>query len=303
MYTNIPTISCIMPAYNAEKYIMIAIDSILSQTFRDFELIIINDGSTDNTEKIILSYNDPRIVYIKNEHNLKLIKTLNKGIYAARGRFISRMDSDDKALPNMFKRELREFDIHPDAGIVNTLTYHMNTEGKGIRPNLQFFHTSPEVCSVVCFYSNMISHPGVMVRGDLMRKYRYNDNEAYLHFEDQELWCRMFLDGVKCYTTKERLLFYRESPTSINALYANERNQRMQMFVSKYIMKRWKYEWNAIPDVVNFYTFFINYIKLLGLWQFLKKKKHINSSTYWEIQRWQIRLFCGIAKRLIMQKF
>lgn len=300
MNPNNPTISCIMPAYNAERYIMTAIDSILCQTFRDFELIIINDGSTDNTEKIILSYKDPRIVYIKNERNLMLIKTLNKGIDVAKGRFISRMDSDDEALPNMFERELREFEMHPDAGIVNTLTYHMNAEGKGKRPNLQIFHTSPEVCSVVCFYYNMISHPGVIVKGDLMRKYRYNDNEAYLHFEDKELWCRMFLDGVKCYTTKERLLNYRECPTSINALYANKRYQRMQSFVSEYIMQRWGYEWHTLPIIVDFKTFMLNYNRLLHLWKYLKKNRHIGSSVYWDIQKWQIRTFAGIAKRLIV---
>ena len=92
-----------MPAYNAARFLRVAIDSILCQTFTDFELIIINDGSTDNTEEIIRSYTDPRIVYIKNEINLKLIKTLNKGIDAAKGEFIARMDSDDQARPTLFE--------------------------------------------------------------------------------------------------------------------------------------------------------------------------------------------------------
>lgn len=114
--TKNPKISCIMPAYNAGKYLKVAIDSILNQTFKDFELIIINDGSSDNTEDIILSYDDSRIVYIKNERNLKLMKTLNKGIDKAKGEFISRMDSDDQAHPSLFERELQEFEKHPDAG-------------------------------------------------------------------------------------------------------------------------------------------------------------------------------------------
>lgn len=297
-----PLVSCIMPAYNAEKYIRIAIDSILNQTISDFELIIINDGSTDKTENIILSYNDSRIVYIKNETNLKLIKTLNKGIDVSKGMFISRMDSDDQAYPNMFEQEIEEFRKHPDAGIINTLTYHMNEHGTRIRPNRQIFRVNPRVCSVVCIYANMISHPGVMVRAELMKKYKYNDNDAYLHFEDKELWCRMFLDGVKCYTIKERLINYRESPTSINALYCGERHTRIQSHYVKYIEKRWGYKCKEMPEILDFKSLAINWRQLIILWRYLKKKGFIDSNTYWNIIKWQIITFLGITKRLIMKK-
>ena len=106
---EMPEISCIMPAYNAAAFIRPAIESILNQTYGNFELIIINDGSTDDTDNIIKSYNDKRIIYIRNEENLKLIKTLNRGVDAARGRFIARLDSDDIALPTLFEEELKEF--------------------------------------------------------------------------------------------------------------------------------------------------------------------------------------------------
>ena len=302
MNKNRPLISCIMPAYNAEKYIKIAIDSILKQTITDFELIIINDGSTDNTEDIILSYNDSRIVYIKNEKNLKLIKTLNKGIDIAKGMFISRMDSDDQAYSNMFEREIEEFKKHPDAGIINTLTFHMNELGTGIRPNRQLFWVNPEVCSVVCIYANMISHPGVMVRTELMKKYKYNDNDDYLHFEDKELWCRMFLDGVKCYSIKDRLLNYRESPTSINALYNKERYIRIQSHFIKYIKERWGYECKEIPEITNIHSFYINNVELIKLWKHLKKNNYIDSKTFWSIIKWQIITFLGIGKRIILNR-
>ena len=80
--------SILMPVYNEEKYLKQAIESILNQTFKDFEFLIINDGSTDNTKKIIQSYQDKRIIYIENEKNLKLIKTLNKGLNLAKGKYI-----------------------------------------------------------------------------------------------------------------------------------------------------------------------------------------------------------------------
>ena len=98
-------ISVILPAYNAEEYIYAAIDSILQQTYTNFELIVINDASTDHTEEIILSFSDKRIRYIKNEQNLKLIKTLNKGIALANGKYIARMDADDISMPNRFQIE------------------------------------------------------------------------------------------------------------------------------------------------------------------------------------------------------
>jgi glycosyltransferase involved in cell wall biosynthesis len=82
---NIPQITVLMPVFNGEAFLREAIDSILCQTFTDFELLIINDGSTDQSKEIILSYTDPRIRYIENEHNIKLIATLNKGINLANG--------------------------------------------------------------------------------------------------------------------------------------------------------------------------------------------------------------------------
>ena len=170
-----------MPAYNASRFLRVAIDSILCQTFTDFELIIINDGSTDNTEEIIRSYTDPRIVYIKNEINLKLIKTLNKGIDAAKGEFIARMDSDDQARPTLLETELAEFKKHPEAGIVNTLTWHMNEDGSSLRKNRKIIRLSSQAMPIICSFNNMISHPGVMVRSELMKKYHYKDDEKVFY--------------------------------------------------------------------------------------------------------------------------
>ena len=90
-------VSVLMPAYNAEKYIAEAINSILSQTFKDFELLIINDGSTDKSESIVFSFNDPRMRYIKNEQNLGLVRVRNLGLELARGEYVAMLDSDDIA--------------------------------------------------------------------------------------------------------------------------------------------------------------------------------------------------------------
>ena len=115
---NLPLITVLMPVYNGEKYLQQAIESILKQTFTDFEFLIINDGSTDNSENIILSYDDSRIRYIKNEENLRLIRTLNKGIELAKGKYIARMDCDDISLPYRFEKQLKEFQNNPHLDMV-----------------------------------------------------------------------------------------------------------------------------------------------------------------------------------------
>lgn len=101
-----PKISVVMPAYNAEKYIGKSIDSILNQTYGDFEFIIINDGSKDSTKEIILSYSDNRIVYLENEINSGIVVTLNKGLEYATGEYIARMDADDIAVAERLEKQI-----------------------------------------------------------------------------------------------------------------------------------------------------------------------------------------------------
>ena len=111
------TVTVLMPVYNGEMYLREAIDSILHQTFTDFEFLIINDGSTDNSETIILSYDDSRIRYEKNDSNLKLIATLNKGIELAKGKYIVRMDADDISIPDRIEKQVAFLEKNPDVGI------------------------------------------------------------------------------------------------------------------------------------------------------------------------------------------
>ncbi|TNE70794.1 glycosyltransferase family 2 protein, partial [bacterium] len=101
-----PVITCLMSVYNGEEFLREAMDSILDQTYTNFEFLIINDGSTDDTVPIIESYDDPRIRLIHNEVNIGLTKSLNKGIGLAKGEYIARMDADDISLPERFERQI-----------------------------------------------------------------------------------------------------------------------------------------------------------------------------------------------------
>src|SRR5687768_2170096 len=108
-----PVISVIMPVYNTAAYLRESIESILTQTFKDFEFIIINDGSADNSEEIILGYNDQRIKYLKNEVNKGYVFSLNRALKIATGKYIARLDSDDLSLPGRLMAQYNFMENHP----------------------------------------------------------------------------------------------------------------------------------------------------------------------------------------------
>lgn len=182
-----PKVSVIMPAYNAEKYIAEAIDSILCQTFRDFEFIILNDCSKDRTEEIILSYKDDRIVYLKNEQNMGVAATLNKGLAAAKGEYIARMDADDISMPERFERQVNYLDANENTVVLGTLVQIFDEQGNTRQGGYQ---ASPEQMKIDLLFDSALAHPSVMMRRDVILTLGGYDRE-YEGMEDYELWCRV----------------------------------------------------------------------------------------------------------------
>ncbi|MEL4306297.1 glycosyltransferase family 2 protein [Methanococcoides sp. LMO-2] len=121
-------VSVIMPVYNAEKYLKDAIESILNQSFKNFELLIINDGSNDKSKAIIESHNDSRIRLLNNEENSGLAKVRNKGIYEAKGEYIAWLDADDISHPLRLEKQVKLLDSHPDVGICGTWVKTIGTK-------------------------------------------------------------------------------------------------------------------------------------------------------------------------------
>ncbi len=175
-------ISVVMPVHNGEKYLQEAIDSILNQTFTDFEFIILNDGSTDKTEEIILSYDDPRIVYVKNEENLQIVKTLNKGIALAKGKYIARMDADDISMPERLEKQVRYMEEHLEVDVCGSF---LDTMGEGVKRYWNYPYTPASIKIALMFYSPL-AHPSVIVRKCFFDNARYAS--AYLKAEDYYLW-------------------------------------------------------------------------------------------------------------------
>ena len=199
-----PKISVIIPAYNAEKFIKEAIDSVLGQTFRDFELIVLNDCSRDRTEEIILSYTDERIVYHKNEQNMGVAGTLNRGLAAARGEYIARMDADDISLPERFARQAEYLDTHPDVAVLGTNVETFDENGPVCTG---WSATDPKQMKVDLLFSCGLAHPSVMMRREVVQALGGYDL-AFEGMEDYDLWCRVAeTHGVT--TLKEILFRYR----------------------------------------------------------------------------------------------
>lgn len=215
-----PLVSVIMAAYNAEKFLRPAIDSILNQTFSDFEFIILNDGSEDSTEKIILSYNDSRIVYIKNETNLKLIKSLNKMIDLCNGKYIARMDADDVSLPNRIQVEFDFLEKNKDIGVCSSFVNGLTENDKVYKFNF-YYCTRPNSCRFASLIRTPLSHPASFFRTEILKRYRYTDSEHAKHIEAFVLWGQLAVDNIKMAVILEKLLNYRNNSLSVNHTYGS----------------------------------------------------------------------------------
>lgn len=186
-----PFVSVLMPVYNGEKYLIEAMDSILNQTYLDFEFIIINDGSTDNTEQIILSYEDPRIRYKKNETNHKLIATLNEGIELCTGKYIVRMDADDISALNRIEKQVAFMEENPNVGLCGTWFETFDDTRKKGESNYASEHE--EIC-YKHLYQIHLSHGTAVFRKSILDKLNFRFDKEYAHAEDYDLFTRMALE-------------------------------------------------------------------------------------------------------------
>lgn len=243
---SMPKVSVLMPVYNTEEsYLREAIESILNQTFSDFEFIILNDGSTNNAQDVILSYSDSRINYVINEKNLGLIKTLNKGFDLAKGEYIARMDSDDISLPERFQKQVNFMDENPNVHVVGTW-YEWFPKCKVQKPATN----DKAIKECLLASSNSIAHPTVMLRKSVIDNLqaRYDENFAYV--EDYALWLSL-IDKVDFANIDEILLKYRIHPNSVCKV--NKRNQILNVYklMAQTQGKYFGIDYSKILDIIS----------------------------------------------------
>lgn len=210
-----PEITVLMPVYNASKYLREAMDSILNQTFKDFELLIINDGSTDDSEDIIKSYKDPRIRLINNETNMKLIATLNKGIALSKGKYIARMDSDDISHPKRLELQYKLMEENKNIAVCGT---GMKFIGKHSKTTV--IEAPDQIRNCLRVY-NCMYHPTVMLRRSILVENNYNYNKNYIHAEDYHLF-QLLSERFDIVNIGTPLLNYRVSPEGISRVHNTE---------------------------------------------------------------------------------
>jgi glycosyltransferase involved in cell wall biosynthesis len=162
-----PRVTLILPVYNGEAYLRPAIDSLLRQTFRDFELLIIDDGSTDGSAAIVASYADERIRFQRNARNFGLIATLNKGFELARGEFIARMDCDDISLPHRLERQLDYLACHPDVALVGSWFEKL----QGRRSRVVKTPVDHAAIRFFLIFDNTFLHSSIMIRRSLLEQF------------------------------------------------------------------------------------------------------------------------------------
>lgn len=227
-------VSVIMPVYNSEKYLEEAINSILNQTFSNFELIIINDGSTDSSEEIIKRYNDERIRYYRNDINRGLIYTLNRGIGLAKGEYIARMDSDDISLPKRFEKQVEFLNLNQEFDVVGgwIRIIHENGRNKYYKPESGF----EGIKSNMIFRTELV-HPLVMYRKTYINKLDVCYSPEYPSCEDYELWARTICNS-KFYNIPEILLNYRYLEQSITRIADEDKNKIQRDYLHKNIYRQ-----------------------------------------------------------------
>lgn len=214
-------VSVIMPVYNGEAYLKVAVDSILSQSMTDFELIIIDDCSTDLTASIINSYTDERIIYKRNEHNMGVAKSLNKGLLLAKGEYIARMDADDISLPNRFQVQVDFMDNNQDVGVCGT---DIMIFGDGVQNEVHHFSTHHDDLCIDLIFNTALAHPTIMIRKSILIDNEISYDPSYETAEDYKLYIDLSkVSKISC--LPQILLRYRVHKSQVTKLFSCKQKQ------------------------------------------------------------------------------
>ncbi len=181
-----PRVSVVMPVYNGEKYIQDAINSILNQTFADFELLIIDDGSTDGSVSVVKSYQDPRIKLIKNKRNLGLSETRNRGIKESQSEYIAWLDCDDISTPTRLEKQVNFLENNLEIGLCGTWIRKFGDKNIEVRYPLEH-----DLLRSLLFFKNPIATSSVLVRRNIIQNNNLFFNSAFDPAEDYHFWERL----------------------------------------------------------------------------------------------------------------
>lgn len=266
-----PTVSVVMPVYNAQKYLGEAVDSILSQTFSDFELIILNDGSSDSSHAILSEFvaKDARIVYKNFTRNRGLPSVLNDGIRISHGRYIARMDQDDISLPERLEKQVNYLQIHPEVGICGSWAEIIGERAGEI---LKYPCAHDEIYAKMLF-ENALVHPTVMMRSSVIRQHGLLYDTLATHIEDYELWSRAL--PLVCFANiSEPLLQYRLHGANTVDLHADKQHEARAIIYSRFL-SRLHIEYTPsdllLHEKIGIFQYSQDYVFLQNTYRWLEK--------------------------------
>lgn len=256
---NVAVVSIILPTYNGGRFIARAVESVLAQDFQDFELLVIDDGSTDDTVALIAPFitKDARVRIIRNPQNFGLQKTLNVGLQQAKGEYIARIDDDDVwALADKLAKQVAFLDSHPDYALVGTGVVVMDENGKEL-----FRFKNPETDEQLrsqMLYRNYFSHSSVLFRKSTALQFGgYSPDISALHIEDYDLWLKIGtvakLANLPIYALRFML-----RPSTISAQHKRVQLLRQFRLMQKFRKAYPGYVWSLIKSSVRLvaYTLF-----------------------------------------------
>ncbi|MBO5181079.1 MAG: glycosyltransferase [Paraprevotella sp.] len=257
MTSKTPTISVCMPVYNAAPYLKECIDSILAQTYKDFELLIVDDGSTDGSVDIVRSYCDPRIRLILNEHDY--ISSLNLLLDEARGKYIARMDADDVMMPYRLQAQFGHMEKHTEIGVLGGGIQKFGKQSGIMTPHHKV--TMQDMINACC-----IAHPSVMIRASIFKQYGLCYEEKFKYAEDYRLWMQMMKHEIIFRNLPTPIIKYRISENQITSRHLTEvfeKTNRIRKDGAKWLIKRIEkvsYEDISIPLSTNQLTIVIPFL-------------------------------------------
>ena len=207
-------VTILMSVYNGEAFLRKAIDSILNQTYTDFEFVIDDDCSTDRTSDIILSYSDSRIVYRRNNTNQGLTRNLADGVNRSSACYIARMDADDISFPKRLEKQVQYMDEHPDVTILgSSVSFFKEKIEDG---SIAYQPADDETMKATLFISFTLLHPSIILRRLDLVRHQINYNIEYRYSQDHELYLNCILKGLKFANLSEPLLYMRSHIDSIS---------------------------------------------------------------------------------------
>ena len=219
-----PKVTVLMSVFNGSQYLKEAVDSVLSQTFDDFEFLIIDDFSLDNSVEIIKSYDDTRIRLIENEYNIGQTASLNKGLKLAKGECIARIDQDDVCMPCRLQNQVQVLKSTLNVAVLGSYFIHIDSDGNLLRYNKFPVNPNSNLFYIISG-KNPLIHPGVMYRKNIIVAiggYR----EEYMPSEDIDLWLRIYQNGYVCENIPEYLTKIRKHEMQTSEINNNAQSKK-----------------------------------------------------------------------------